>query len=225
MKICNKCKIEKELGCFYKNNQQTDGRSGTCDVCTRLFRKKYDAKYNKTEKAKANGRRYASSIKGRKNKKDYAKAYAVREGRDWEKERKQRKRYERLPKYKARRKKYDATEKGRKAKKEGDRRYFSSAKGKFTKAKIELKRKFQKNNTECSLTYFQWLGIKRAFGGRCAYCKMRYEKLEKDHVKPLSRGGDHTAQNVVPACRSCNAKKGNRIQTHPFPLRKTKAEA
>jgi 5-methylcytosine-specific restriction endonuclease McrA len=32
-----------------------------------------------------------------------------------------------------------------------------------------------------------------------------------DHVKPLSRGGDHTWDNVVSACRRCNHRKGNRL--------------
>jgi 5-methylcytosine-specific restriction endonuclease McrA len=27
---------------------------------------------------------------------------------------------------------------------------------------------------------------------------------------PLSRGGSHTASNIVPACRSCNSSKGAR---------------
>ncbi|MDB4875733.1 MAG: hypothetical protein JWM41_2179 [Gemmatimonadetes bacterium] len=30
-----------------------------------------------------------------------------------------------------------------------------------------------------------------------------------DHVIPISRGGSHTRENVVPACRSCNSKKGD----------------
>jgi len=43
---------------------------------------------------------------------------------------------------------------------------------------------------------------------RCQYCARAAENL--DHVLPRSRGGDHTWENVVAACRSCNARKGNR---------------
>ena len=43
---------------------------------------------------------------------------------------------------------------------------------------------------------------------RCQYCGRAAENL--DHVTPRSRGGDHTWENVVAACRSCNARKGNR---------------
>ena len=43
----------------------------------------------------------------------------------------------------------------------------------------------------------------------CQYCADRAENL--DHVIPRSRGGTHTWENVVAACRSCNSKKGNRF--------------
>ena len=35
------------------------------------------------------------------------------------------------------------------------------------------------------------------------------ESLQKDCVLPLSRGGRYRVENVVPACRSCNASKSN----------------
>ena len=43
---------------------------------------------------------------------------------------------------------------------------------------------------------------------RCQYCDRPAENL--DHVFPRSRGGDHTWENVVAACRPCNARKGDR---------------
>ncbi len=46
---------------------------------------------------------------------------------------------------------------------------------------------------------------------RCQYCSGAAENL--DHVLPRSRGGDHTWENIVAACRSCNARKGNRTPT------------
>ncbi len=46
-------------------------------------------------------------------------------------------------------------------------------------------------------------------GPRCAYCRrvVGYERLTRDHIVPRSRGGRTTPDNVLPACRSCNAKK------------------
>jgi 5-methylcytosine-specific restriction endonuclease McrA len=43
---------------------------------------------------------------------------------------------------------------------------------------------------------------------RCQYCGAAAENL--DHVIPKSRGGSHTWDNVVAACRRCNSKKENR---------------
>lgn len=53
----------------------------------------------------------------------------------------------------------------------------------------------------------QWGAIKRAYRHRCAYCSRR-RPLTQDHVVPVSKGGRHTASNIVPACRSCNSSKG-----------------
>jgi 5-methylcytosine-specific restriction endonuclease McrA len=48
--------------------------------------------------------------------------------------------------------------------------------------------------------------IRDAF--ECQYCGRPAENV--DHVIPKSRGGGHTWDNVVAACRSCNARKENR---------------
>jgi 5-methylcytosine-specific restriction endonuclease McrA len=61
-----------------------------------------------------------------------------------------------------------------------------------------------------TLTEAEWRGILTFFGHACAYCLRTDRPLTQDHVIPVSRGGEHTAENVVPACLSCNAKKGNR---------------
>jgi 5-methylcytosine-specific restriction endonuclease McrA len=42
----------------------------------------------------------------------------------------------------------------------------------------------------------------------CAYWRERVEgTLHKEHVIPLSRGGDHGVGNIVPACSACNHSK------------------
>lgn len=51
--------------------------------------------------------------------------------------------------------------------------------------------------------------ILRAFEYTCAYCDRKGVKLTLDHVVPLSRGGRHCIANIVPACESCNQKKGS----------------
>jgi 5-methylcytosine-specific restriction endonuclease McrA len=46
-------------------------------------------------------------------------------------------------------------------------------------------------------------------GHRCQYCNAPAENI--DHVIPRSRGGTHTWDNVVAACRPCNARKMDRL--------------
>lgn len=43
---------------------------------------------------------------------------------------------------------------------------------------------------------------------QCAYCGGHADSI--DHVIPRSRGGKHTWDNVIAACRSCNLRKRDR---------------
>lgn len=56
-------------------------------------------------------------------------------------------------------------------------------------------------------TLEQWLAKRDAIGC-CIYCGSP-GPLEKDHATPVTRGGSNGITNVVPACTSCNASKGN----------------
>ena len=44
----------------------------------------------------------------------------------------------------------------------------------------------------------------------CAYCGKETEKLEKDHIKPLSKGGKASYRNIIPSCKECNVLKNNK---------------
>lgn len=54
-----------------------------------------------------------------------------------------------------------------------------------------------------------WQFLLDVYANRCAYCLKR-TKLEQDHVAPISRGGTHSVDNIVPACQHCNRSKGDR---------------
>jgi 5-methylcytosine-specific restriction endonuclease McrA len=47
----------------------------------------------------------------------------------------------------------------------------------------------------------------------CLYCGERFpvNQLSRDHVKPISQGGDDSWQNVVTACKRCNNYKAGRL--------------
>ena len=52
-------------------------------------------------------------------------------------------------------------------------------------------------------------GVLRRDARRCAYCARRADTI--DHVVPRSRGGAHTWENCVAACRTCNSRKADRL--------------
>jgi len=70
----------------------------------------------------------------------------------------------------------------------------------------------RKHQAQGTLTDEDWQTILASTENRCAYCWEPVAALEADHVVPLSRGGHTTADNILPACRSCNASKSN----HPL---------
>lgn len=46
----------------------------------------------------------------------------------------------------------------------------------------------------------------------CAYCgqKFRESELTKDHIYPVSRGGEDTFTNLISSCKVCNGRKDNK---------------
>lgn len=57
-----------------------------------------------------------------------------------------------------------------------------------------------------SFTGAQWLALVRVYEGRCGYCNA-CAPLQADHRIPLSRGGDNTISNIIPAARRATGEK------------------
>ncbi|WP_195210368.1 HNH endonuclease [Actinomarinicola tropica] len=76
------------------------------------------------------------------------------------------------------------------------------------RARAARKRRRRMARVDHDLDAAQWAALTEAWGG-CAYCGAADGALQKDCVLALSRGGRYTLDNVVPACRSCNASKCN----------------
>lgn len=55
----------------------------------------------------------------------------------------------------------------------------------------------------------EWLDKCALLGNVCVYCG-EAKRLEADHKVPISRGGSNDITNIVPACRSCNARKSTK---------------
>ncbi len=68
-------------------------------------------------------------------------------------------------------------------------------------------------------TTAEWLALCRAYNYCCAYCgKSCPLSLHREHVIPLSRPGScNCIANIVPACPTCNGKKGAKLRSEGAP--------
>ena len=62
-------------------------------------------------------------------------------------------------------------------------------------------------------------------GWACVYCGKVMKDLTLDHVMPRQRGGGHTWENLVSACKACNHRKAGRTpaEAHMHLLREPAA--
>ena len=58
--------------------------------------------------------------------------------------------------------------------------------------------------------------VRQRAGDRCEYCRMHQSlqgaTFHVEHVRPRSRGGETTAENLAWACPQCNLHKSDRVQ-------------
>ena len=97
---------------------------------------------------------------------------------------------------------------------EQNRKWYRTEKGKSLSQRKKIRRQIRFKNILNTLTSQEWLDLLEEYNYRCAYCGIEFdcENLPtKDHVIPISKGGDNTKENIVPACRSCNSKKHDKI--------------
>ena len=80
--------------------------------------------------------------------------------------------------------------------------------GTSRRQRIANRRRRRVARVDNDLTSAEWLVLVASWGG-CAYCGATGDDLQRDCVLAISRGGRYTLDNVVPACRSCNASKCN----------------
>ena len=61
-------------------------------------------------------------------------------------------------------------------------------------------------------TYEQWEDLKRRAKNRCVKCHKKV-LLTRDHIIPLSKGGNDAITNIQPLCWPCNSRKHANIET------------
>jgi 5-methylcytosine-specific restriction endonuclease McrA len=94
------------------------------------------------------------------------------------------------------------------------REYLKTENGKATNQRRYFKKQAIMKEIINTLTAKEWLDILEKYNYKCIYCGKRLIDafdVTRDHIIPISKGGNNTKENVVPACRSCNSKKYNKI--------------
>jgi len=80
-----------------------------------------------------------------------------------------------------------------------------------------IKHRERKRGAEVvDFTAEQWNSLVDSYDGRCAYCGEIADPITQDHLIPVSRGGNHTLTNIVPACQPCNSQKNDKTPLEYF---------
>lgn len=82
------------------------------------------------------------------------------------------------------------------------------------------KRRAKKRKLPSNLSKNKWDKIKLHFNNKCAYCGQE-KNLHQEHFIALSKGGEFTHNNIIPACKSCNCSKGNKDFFEWYPKQNT----
>lgn len=199
----------------------------TCGECkrakSRMVKQRYRASpkgqattnaYEQMEYVKERRRQFGRSLSGRRNKAHYETTEKGRQTR-----RKAIQRYRASAKGKIRSALLHQLTKHTARRQEQRRQaldtYRRTEKGRLWKHRGYVKRQGAMRASVTPLTAAEWQAILREHNYQCHYCRQTV-RLTIDHVIPLSRGGTHVRENVVPACGPCNSKKGNRLISGTF---------
>lgn len=208
-KQCTTCLNISPVTEFYrKKNGQSMG--ATCKQCSkqrvmiwrktsegRLAAQQADARYKASPQGQQKRRAYSRSETARNGEKRYRHTLTGQEAL---------RRYRQSDKRKAVLHRYYQSGKGKVA----IARYQATPKGKASLARGVHKRRGSMLIAS-TVTAEEWAIIKGRAKNKCYYCQQKMQRLTMDHIIPLSKGGQHIASNIVPACRSCNSRKGNKI--------------
>jgi len=193
MKKCYRCGLEKPKTEFNRNHQNLDGLGSYCKRCNaeraREYRKRYPERWKEaTRKYNSlhHDRLLISFKKYRETHSEERKKY--RESRaNWNKDY-QKKYYQ------------DNKDKIR-------TRINAYYKNNPHKSRIYVaRRRAKKNGLEVSYSHSEWIDLCNKYGNKCLCCGSS-DKLQADHVVPLSKGGHGDISNIQPLCKTCNSKK------------------
>ncbi len=196
MKSCSTCKTLKVLDDFPRSRNTVDGRHNCCKACEKVRRDKNRNQINSQKRqhyrdnkpkilAKAKVRYHTDIEAGRQRARKYSRSAKSRTWRqqNWQKNR------PKLLAYQRRRKRQNPQQFA-----EYEARRRAKIKGATVIEQISRREIYDANN------------------GCCHICQLpvQFRKMHMDHVVPLSKGGQHTRDNLKPAHPFCNMSKKDR---------------
>ena len=95
--------------------------------------------------------------------------------------------------------------------------------GKNNRDKLNImhqRRRSIKRQLPSTLNDIQWKVIKIQFDNCCAYCGKELP-IQQEHFVPLSKGGEYTHNNIIPACQNCNYSKHDSTFFEWYPTHKS----
>jgi hypothetical protein len=232
-KICTECSLSKPLKDFRNDKHRPDGKSSKCRLCKRkrdkelhaldpVPRRARTAAWRAANPDKVQG--YADEHREGKNTRRRER-YAENPERElavnaaWYEDHKEERAISQAaweeknrPKRKAQKAaQYLANPEPKKA----ARKAWDAAHPGYGSIKWQRRQSRQAGAEIVDLSEEQWLEILERSNYRCCFCpddckacKKKTHKFEKEHLTPVVEQGNYTVQNILPACKSCNAKKG-----------------
>lgn len=184
-KTCTKCGQIKPYSEFNNRKASPDGKQPKCRECEHIAQREYNAKNSERNVARAT----AWNKINKEQRKIISQGYVKRNPE-------RRRETSRNNHLKNRDRRNAQTRLNRLANSDRARSYVLARRGRI-KASAKL------------VTVKE---IAKMYASVCTYCGSS-DKIEIDHIVPLSKGGRHSIGNLTPACRVCNASKGNKFLT------------
>lgn len=232
MKRCSRCGIEKELDAFAKAHRGKDGLNGWCKFCHKAYRIKHKEQiaargkeYYKTHSdyQKQYYEEHKEDIRQRnKQHREEHKEQKAESDREY-----RRTHSEHIKQYREEHK--DGKNELNKQWREENREHHRELKKRWCKEHVKERagygklwrknnpdkrrlndqnRSAKKRQLQATLTISQWKAAKEHFDNKCAYCG-KDGPLHQDHFIALSRLGEYSFNNIIPACPYCNQSKND----------------
>lgn len=189
VKICNKCERSLDLSDYYKDKTKKDGLSTCCKDCRKQWKRDNKEKIASYNREYGQEHKEEAKIRKRKNRNNRVEHYRQLH-RNW-------------------------VARNPEKNKENKRKDYEKFKNAYIQ-RARLRRVLMES-LRADLTYEQWVNTLFYFGQKCAYCGKDGE-MHQEHIIPVSKSGEYTKDNIIPACPKCNLSKNNKDLEEWYPV-------